>query len=109
MMDFLEHLIPDEPFFPYDRQIAPRYSAELPKVVRNWCFVSITVNVATLTIATLILRNLAPTILFLIFTLIAPLNILFFWRGLIETMNDTVKKLSVRLPVAIRLPYPSMQ
>ena len=48
-MDFLEHLIPDEPFFPYDRQIAPRYSAELPKVVRNWCFVSITVNVATLT------------------------------------------------------------
>jgi hypothetical protein len=108
-MDFLQRLVPDGPFFPYDRQITPRYSAELPKVVRNWCLVSIAVNVATLTIATLILRNLAPAVLFLIFTLIAPLNILFFWRGLIETMNDTVRKLGARLPGAIRLPYPSMQ
>jgi hypothetical protein len=107
MMGFLAHLVPDEPLFPYDRQMTPGYYAELPKAVRNWCFVSIAANVATLTVASLILRSFAPAILFLIFTLIAPLNILLFWRGLTETMNNTVKKISARLPVA--LPYPSMQ
>jgi hypothetical protein len=106
-MGFLQHLVPDEPVFPYGRQITPRYSAELPEAVKSWCFVSIAVNVVTLAIASLILRSYIPAILFLIFTLIAPLNILLFWRGLTETMNNTVKKISARLPVA--LPYPSMQ
>src|SRR5271166_4602605 len=91
MMRFLERLIPDEPVFPYEPQETPQYAEKLPDAIRYWSYVSIAVNVVTLAVATVILRNLAPTILFAMFTLI-PLYFLCFWRDVIKTMNQTVEK-----------------
>jgi len=75
----LEGLTPSEPVFPYDADIVPIYPERLPRAVRNWCFVSITVNLVTLAVGTFVFRNLGPTLLFVMWTLLGPLNLLFFW------------------------------
>src|SRR6266542_2604109 len=107
-MRILDRLVPDEPLFPYDPETVPTYPERLPPVVRNWCFVSIAMNLVTLAVGTLVFRNLAPAISFLMFTL-GPLYLLFFWRGLIKTTNGNLEKIERQTVVPRLMPYPSVE
>jgi hypothetical protein len=108
MKHVLSRLIPNEPPFPYERGEVPNYPKKMPESVKYWLLVSIALNAATVVIATVKLHNLAPTILWCIFTLL-QLYIFFFWRDLVQVVNSSIEKMDVQ-PLAPKiLAYPSMQ
>ena len=109
LMRILDRLRPSEPLFPFDPDIIPIYPERLPPVVRNWCVASIAVNVVTLVMGTFVFRNLAPVLVFLVFTLFGPVNLLLFWRSLAQTLNRSTDRIE-RTPLRSMLgSYPSIE
>jgi hypothetical protein len=54
----------------------------MPKDIKNWCILTIVINAALMAIGTLVLRNLAPLLLFLLLTVIGPIYFLLSWQDL---------------------------
>ncbi len=102
MIDW-KKLLPDEPFISDVEFFPPRPSKGTPRAVKNWCLITIVVNVLIAASAAAALRHAWPLLLGAIFVLF-PLCMLFFWGDLASTVAQTKERINESpLPLPIKI------
>jgi hypothetical protein len=100
MIDW-KKFVPDEPFISDHEFFPPRPAKGTPPAVKNWCRLTIVVNILIATAAAGALRHVWPLLLGVIFVLL-PLYVLFCWTD-IASAAALVKERANRSPLALRI------
>jgi hypothetical protein len=79
-------LVPDEPFVPYYHDF-PVIPEAMPVSIRAWCIALVAVNVVAAAIGSLLMHSLVPAMLFLIATLLGPIQAVVWWRYTARKLN----------------------
>src|SRR5262249_18027583 len=85
---FIRRLLPDEPFL-VDREA--RYSGSIPRAIKYWCIIALTLNAVVSVAATIAMRSLAPVLIASLASLF-PAYMLLFWRDLASTHDDVARR-----------------
>jgi hypothetical protein len=85
-------LVPDEPLILDGDRWPPNFPEQLPRSVKHWCITITGVNVIVLVVATLVLRSVAPTIVFILITAAGPIYIALYWQPSIQHLNSSLEK-----------------
>ena len=103
---FIRRLLPDEPFL-VDREA--RYSGSIPRAIKYWCIIALTLNAVVSVAATIAMRSLAPVLIASLASLF-PAYMLLFWRDLASTHDDVAgRQDGINFPLPILSVQPSME
>jgi hypothetical protein len=91
MIDW-KKLVPDEPFISDVEFFPSRPPKGTPPAVKNWCMITIIVNVLIAASAAAVLHHAWPLLLGVVFILF-PLYMLFFWGDVVSWVASTHKRI----------------
>jgi hypothetical protein len=85
-------LVPHEPLILDGDRWPPNFPEQLPRSVKHWCITMTAVNVIVLVVATLVLRSVVPTIVFILITAAGPIYFALYWQPFIRQLNSSLEK-----------------